>query len=134
MKKVIYSRRQFLKYLSAGTATAFFGSYSHLLSALKSPKIAEIEVFPVNYPMTGRFKFFEGPEGHIIGRAAAIIKITADDGTIGWGESVPIPKWSYETLESVTTTIRNEACSMWWFTLCETSDRNFAGCRAHVSR
>jgi len=41
------------------------------------------------------------------GRAAAIIKITADDGTVGWGESVPIPRWSYETLETVTTTIRH---------------------------
>jgi len=42
-----------------------------------------------------------------MGRAAALVKITADDGTIGWGESVPIPKWSYETFETVTTTIRN---------------------------
>ena len=26
---------------------------------------------------------------------------------VGWGESVPIPKWSDETLETVTTTIRH---------------------------
>ncbi len=49
------------------------------------------------------FKFFEGPTG--AGRAAVIVKITASDGTIGWGESVPVPRWSYETLESTTAAI-----------------------------
>jgi len=29
-----------------------------------------------------------------------LVKVTADDGTIGWGESVPIPKWSYKTAGS----------------------------------
>ncbi len=107
MKTKSHSRRQFLKFLSVGTAATLFGPGSQLWSGIKSPKIAEIEIFPVNYPMKGRFKFFEGPEGHMIGRAAAIVKITADNGVVGWGESVPIPKWSYETLETVTTTIRN---------------------------
>jgi L-alanine-DL-glutamate epimerase-like enolase superfamily enzyme len=26
---------------------------------------------------------------------------------VGWGESVPVPKWSYETLESATTALRS---------------------------
>jgi L-alanine-DL-glutamate epimerase-like enolase superfamily enzyme len=34
-----------------------------------------------------------------------VVKLTADDGTVGWGQSVPIPKWSYETLETVQSTI-----------------------------
>jgi L-alanine-DL-glutamate epimerase-like enolase superfamily enzyme len=34
-----------------------------------------------------------------------LVKITADDGTVGWGQSVPVPKWSYETLETVQSTI-----------------------------
>ena len=70
-------------------------------------KIAEIQVFPVIYPTAGRFKFLEDPTGKRTGRAAVLIKITADDGTAGWGESVPIPKWTYETIESVTHTIRH---------------------------
>lgn len=69
--------------------------------------IKSVDVFPVRYPTVGRFKFFEGPEGSPTGRPAVLIKITASDGTVGWGESVPIPKWSYETLESATGTIRN---------------------------
>ncbi len=62
-------------------------------------KIEHIELFPLRYPMTGYFKFFTGPHGSA-GRAAVIIKITADDGTTGWGQAVPIAKWSYETLET----------------------------------
>ena len=70
-------------------------------------KVAAIEVFPVRYPTVGRFKFFEGPEGTPSGRPAVIVKMTADDGTVGWGQSEPMPTWAYETLESVVTTIRN---------------------------
>ena len=33
--------------------------------------------------------------------------MTAGDGTIGWGESVPVPKWSYETLETATIVMRD---------------------------
>jgi L-alanine-DL-glutamate epimerase-like enolase superfamily enzyme len=71
-----------------------------------SARIARLETFPIRYPVVGRFKFFEGPKGQPPGRAAVLVKITADDGTVGWGESVPVPKWSYETLETVDSTIR----------------------------
>lgn len=69
-------------------------------------KIDRIEIFPVRYPTVMRFKFFEGPSSGS-GRAAVLIKITADDGTVGWGESVPVPRWSYETLEGAVSTIEN---------------------------
>ncbi len=69
-------------------------------------KIERIEVFPVEYPTVGRFKFLEGPKGEPLGRRTALVKITADTGRVGWGESVPSHRWSYETLESVTGTIQ----------------------------
>jgi L-alanine-DL-glutamate epimerase-like enolase superfamily enzyme len=78
-----------------------------LAAAQGTAKIAAIEAFPIRFPTIGRFKFFEGPEGTPAGRPSVVIKMTADDGTVGWGEAVPIPKWAYETLESVVTTIRN---------------------------
>lgn len=75
---------------------------SAALAALDpAPRIRRVEVFPVHYPVVGQFKFL-GPAG----RPAVFLKITAEDGTDGWGQSVPIPTWSYETLESVTTTIQ----------------------------
>jgi len=70
------------------------------LAAPRAPSIRRIEVFPVHYPTTGHFKFLKPP-----GRPAVFVKVTAEDGTVGWGQSVPIPTWSYETLESVVSTI-----------------------------
>jgi L-alanine-DL-glutamate epimerase-like enolase superfamily enzyme len=55
--------------------------------------------------MTGYFKFFAGPAGES-GRAAVILKVTTDDGTVGWGESVPLPTWSNETLETAVVALR----------------------------
>ena len=74
------------------------------LGATAAPRIARVELTPVRYPMTGYFKFFTGPHGSA-GRAAVLVKIIADDGTHGWGQSVPIAKWSYETLETATTVL-----------------------------
>ena len=62
-------------------------------------KIDRIELYPLHYSMTGRFKFFEGAGGEP-GRPAIIVKMIADDGTAGWGQSVPIAKWSDETPET----------------------------------
>jgi L-alanine-DL-glutamate epimerase-like enolase superfamily enzyme len=70
-------------------------------------KIARVEAFPINYPVVGHFKFFEGIRGRPPGRPAVVVKITTDDGTVGWGQSVPTHRWSYETLESVYTTIKH---------------------------
>ncbi len=85
------TRRQLLQ-LAAATAA----------SAGPSPAITKIEVFPTPYPVGARFKFLPKPE-----RPSVLVKITAEDGAIGWGQSVPVPTWSYETTESVTLTLRN---------------------------
>ncbi|MCC6698971.1 MAG: mandelate racemase [Candidatus Hydrogenedentes bacterium] len=97
------SRRRFLQGAMTAMATI---SVSNLLEAQSTTplKIARIDLYPVRYPTVMRFKFFEGPTSGT-GRAAVLIKITADDGTFGWGESVPVPRWSYETLEGAVSTI-----------------------------
>jgi L-alanine-DL-glutamate epimerase-like enolase superfamily enzyme len=69
-------------------------------------KIEKIDLFPVRYPLSGYFKFFTGPHGSA-GRAAVMVKISADDGTVGWGQALPIAKWSYETLETATIVLRD---------------------------
>lgn len=89
------SRRLFL----AATAAA-------LAAPLRAnSRIDRVETFAVRYPTRGRFRFFEGPPGTPPGRPAVVVKITADDGAAGFGQSVPLPKWSYETLESAVSTI-----------------------------
>lgn len=96
------NRRQF------GAAIAATAVLPRLVRAADAPaaKIERIDVYPLYYPMTGYFKFFSGAKGSS-GRAAAVVKITADNGEVGWGESVPIPKWSYETLETATIVLRD---------------------------
>jgi len=85
-------RREFL---AAGAATFSMKGES-------VPAIAKIEVFPVEYGVTGFFKFFTRPV-----RPAVFVKVTLENGLSGWGQSVPIPAWSYETPESVTHTLRH---------------------------
>jgi len=99
------SRRAALEILGAGLAGAALPDVALAGQVAGKARISRIDVFPVRYPMRGRFKFFEGPEGSPTGRPAVLVRITDDSGAVGWGESVPIPKWSDETLETVTTTL-----------------------------
>jgi L-alanine-DL-glutamate epimerase-like enolase superfamily enzyme len=101
----LLSRRAALELLGAGVAGYAFPDLAAAAPAAGKTRIARVDVFPVRYPMQGRFKFFEGPEGSPTGRPAVLVRITDDLGGIGWGESVPIPKWSDETLETATGTI-----------------------------
>ena len=98
------TRRRFLTDAVALAGTAWVGNTVRG-SGNVSAKIADIETYAVTYPTKGRFKFFENAKGEPVGRQTVVVKITADDGTAGWGQSVPTHKWSYETLESVQTSI-----------------------------
>lgn len=70
-------------------------------------KIAHVEVYPTAVGMKDVFTIGTGfvgdPDaaGHHI-----FVKITTDDGYIGWGEQRALPSWSYETTESITSTIK----------------------------
>lgn len=77
---------------------------THLLPPM-SPRIEQIETYDVLYPAAGRFKFLNRQRGLAPGRPTVVVKLTADDGTVGWGQAVPSPRWSYETPESVRSTI-----------------------------
>lgn len=72
------------------------------LAGAAVPPIRRIEVIPATYPVTAFFRFFPKPE-----RPTLLVKVTLEDGSIGWGQSVPIPTWSYETPASAETAIRD---------------------------
>jgi len=83
-------RREFMGYaMAAGAALGLPRSLG--AGAPPKAKIDRVEIFPVVYPTAGYFKFFGGPGGSA-GRTAVIVKVTADDGTIGWGQALPLPK------------------------------------------
>jgi len=68
-------------------------------------RVDRVEVYPLEYPTVGYFKFFSTPLG-TTGRPAAVVKLTGDDGTVGWGQAVPVSTWSCETLETSTIVLR----------------------------
>lgn len=68
-----------------------------------SSRIVSVETFRVSYPVTGRFRFFAGKAAPR--RETVVVKIADDAGNVGWGQSVPSPTWSYETIDTVHTTI-----------------------------
>lgn len=97
------SRRQFL---GASLALPWAGAALTMVRGDSRVKIDRIETYPVRYPTHGYFKFFQG-RGATYGRPAVLVKITADNGAVGWGQSVPMPSWSYETLETAALVLRD---------------------------
>ncbi|HTD19724.1 MAG TPA: hypothetical protein VK667_09370, partial [Ktedonobacteraceae bacterium] len=70
--------------------------------------IQNIEVFPLRLPITNTFRFASGSAGKAGDTAPfVLVKLTDNEGEVGWGEGRPMPQWSYETAESITTTIRH---------------------------
>jgi muconate cycloisomerase len=68
--------------------------------------IQRIEVFPIRLPVTNTFRFSSGSAGKAGDTAPfVLVKLTDNEGEVGWGEGRPMPQWSYETAETITTTI-----------------------------
>ncbi len=71
-------------------------------------KITHVEIYPTAVGMKDVFTIGTGFVGDTEAAGHHIfVKITTDDGYIGWGEQRALPSWSYETTESITTTIRH---------------------------
>ena len=72
------------------------------------PTIENIEVFSFTLPFEGLFRTSRGTVGSAAsGRAIVLTKLTACDGTVGWGEGSPSHTWSPETRESVVSVLRD---------------------------
>ena len=69
--------------------------------------IAKVEIGRYDYEVLGEFKFFKpGPHGKSY-RPSVLVRLTDEDGVEGWGQSVPIPTWTYETPETVVSTLKH---------------------------
>ena len=70
-------------------------------------KITKVEVFPTAIGMKDVFTIGTGFVGDTDAAGDHVfVKLTTDDGFIGWGEQRALPSWSYETTESITSTIQ----------------------------
>src|SRR4051812_32293932 len=65
-------------------------------------RIEAVEVGRVDYPMVGEFKFFRAGT-----RPTVVVRLTDDEGRQGFGQSVPVESWTYETPETAESTLRH---------------------------
>ncbi len=65
-------------------------------------RITQVEVGRRDYPLVGEFKFFKSGA-----RPTLIVRITDASGRQGYGQAVPVETWTYETVESVESSLRN---------------------------
>ena len=55
-----------------------------------------------DYALVGEFKFFKSGL-----RPTVIVRLTDDAGRQGYGQAVPVETWTYETVETVASTLRH---------------------------
>ena len=70
-----------------------------------SPRIVSLECFVAAYPVVGDFRYLAPKDGKPVTRNTVIVALRDDEGGLGWGQAVPSPTWSYETIETVQTTL-----------------------------
>ena len=71
-------------------------------------KIARIEVFVLGLAFKSVFVLAGGVAGDPDTLShRVLVKLTTDSGATGWGEATPTPRWTYETTESIVSTLRH---------------------------
>lgn len=70
-------------------------------------KIDRIELFPVVLPLKAVLTLPRGPSRTLAeGKQIILVKLSTDDGSVGWGEAGPSRRWSAETTYSCYTTLK----------------------------
>ena len=70
-------------------------------------KIAAIEVFLLGFPFKSVFVLAGGVAGSTNALShRVLVKLTTEGGAVGWGEATPTPRWTYETTETIVSTLK----------------------------
>lgn len=70
--------------------------------------IRQIDIFPIGLRVTRGFSFASGSAGTAGATAPmVVVKAIDTDGAVGWGMARPMPQWSYETIQTVVSTLRD---------------------------
>ncbi len=85
-------------------------------------KIAGIEIFVVEFPFRTAFLIAGGVAGEPGTPSPRVfVRLESDGGHVGWGEATPTPKWTYETTETIVSTLTKyiapavEGAELWDF-------------------
>jgi len=70
-------------------------------------KIAHVDVFVLGFPFKSVFVLAGGVAGdrNVLSHRV-LVKLTTESGATGWGEATPTPRWTYETIETIVSTLR----------------------------
>lgn len=68
--------------------------------------IVQVEVGRYDYTVARQFKFFRPAADGKTYRPSVLVRLTDENGVQGWGQAVPVQSWTYETAETVETTLR----------------------------
>lgn len=69
-------------------------------------KIAALETFVLEFPFRSPFLIAGGVAGHPGQPSARVfVRLETASGAVGWGEATPTPRWTYETTESIVSTL-----------------------------
>jgi muconate cycloisomerase len=70
-------------------------------------QIDAVDVFVIRLPAIRDFTISGGSVATSSGTLPRVLTRITAAGEVGWGEATPTPAWSYETTESITSTIRS---------------------------
>ncbi|MDP6833103.1 MAG: mandelate racemase, partial [Alphaproteobacteria bacterium] len=71
-------------------------------------KIKSIDLFPIVMPLKAVLTLPRGASRTLAeGKQNILVRITDEDGDIGWGEAGPSRRWSAETTQSCYTSIKH---------------------------
>jgi L-Ala-D/L-Glu epimerase len=71
-------------------------------------QLVRLDIFPLRLPFREEFRIARGAVGSPEAGAPHIyVRVVGENGVEGWGEARPSHRWSYETEESVVSTIRD---------------------------
>jgi muconate cycloisomerase len=69
-------------------------------------KIISVETFVLEFPFKSAFFIAGGTAGSPGAPSARVfVRLEAEGGHVGWGEATPTPRWTYETTETIVSTI-----------------------------
>jgi muconate cycloisomerase len=74
---------------------------------IMTERIARVEAIPARVPFRSEFRIGRGMVGTAGGAGDHVfVRIETTSGRVGWGETRALPSWSYETVASITSAIR----------------------------
>lgn len=70
-------------------------------------KIASLEIFVLEFPFRSPFLIAGGVAGEPGTPSPRVfVRLESESGAVGWGEATPTPKWTYETTETIVSTLQ----------------------------